>query len=198
MMVVALLGNAFAVSTPAMLVTPSGLKYRVPPTVVSRSKLVSAQPGQIQWARSLTAWFSPQVAPGGHTTLISSSVMAWAGCRVTNTSLNVPLMNFGKTSTLPGTSESLPHVASGDRAATGAATATFNNTSPTPGHAATGTRGRAATGAATPILSDTSNSLLSDFMLHAPFLIGPVRDRLCGAIGFLRCHLTGGRPDVSS
>src|SRR5438445_8552988 len=199
--VVALLGNAFAVSTPATTTTPSGLKYRVPPTVVSRSKLVSAQmglvdePGQTQWARSLTAWFAPQVASLGHTTLISSSVLACAVCPVTNGSAYVPRMNLGKTRTLPGCSESFSHAATG--AAAGAATATFNSTSLTPGHAATGARGRAAAGATTPILSDTSNKLLSDFMLHAPFLIGPVRDRLCGAIGFPRCLLTGGRPDVS-
>src|SRR2546427_7257232 len=105
-------------------------------------------------------------------------------------------MNLGKTNTLPGCSEFHGQAT----AATGAATLTFSNTSltpPIPGHAATARRGAAASGAATRIVSDTSNKLLSVFMLHVPFLIGPVRDRLCGAIGFPRCHLTGGRPDVS-
>src|SRR5256712_10159279 len=82
--------------------------------------------------------------------------------------------------------------------ATGAAILRFSNTSATPGHAATGTRGRAAAGAATPIHSDTSNKLLSDFMLHAPFLIGPVQDRLCGARGFPKCHLRAAGPTWAS
>src|SRR2546427_8294180 len=158
--VVTLLGKAFAVKTPKMEVTPSGLKNRLPPTVVSRLKLVSAQPGQTQWARSLTTWFGPQLASVGQRTLSSNSVRAWTICPVTPKSLSDPLMNLWNTSTLPGCSESLPHKAVGETAA-GAVTAIFSNTSLIPGNPATGTPGLAATGAATPILSDTSNKLLS-------------------------------------
>src|SRR2546421_12123079 len=113
MVVLTLLGNTLAVTTPPMTVTPSGLKSRVPPTVVSRLKLVSVHPGQTQWARSLTAWFAPHVAFLGHTTLICNSVIAWKACPLPCTSLIVPLMNLGKTSTLPGCSESFAHAAAG-------------------------------------------------------------------------------------
>src|SRR5467141_2547397 len=119
-------------------------------------------------------------------------------CPLTNASLIVPLINLGKTRTLPGCSESLIHAVTGEPVAAGVATAIFRNTSLTPGHGATGTCGRAAPGAATPILSDTSNKLLSVSILHAPFLIGPVRDRLCGVIGFPKCHLRAAGPTASS
>src|SRR5262245_26617173 len=86
----------------------------VPVTVLTRSKLVSSQmyfcagswlPGQTQWARSLTRVPSAQ-SPGppwaflGQVMPISNSLRG-SPCDV------VPARNFGKTSTLPGSWESL-------------------------------------------------------------------------------------------
>src|SRR5882762_2450062 len=193
----------------------SVVRYRVPLTVVLTSKSLSWQmpgcvgplsPAQTQWPFRCTSGYSGKIVQSngvpsgfvGHFTLISNSVLGTTPWSVV---VWVNILYLGNTSTLPGCSESFSsdHVATDTpgHAATGAVTAIFRSTSLTPGTPATGTRGDAATGAATPILSDTSNKLLSVFILHAPFLIGPVRDRLCGAIGFLRCLLTGGRPDVS-
>src|SRR5438034_1932844 len=106
MTVVALLGKTLRTTTPPTTSTPSGLKYKLPPTVVSRLKLDSVQPGQSQCARSLTLCL-PHVSPAGHTTLISTSVLACAASPLTSVSSNVPLMNLWKTRTLPGCSESL-------------------------------------------------------------------------------------------
>src|SRR6266446_2746260 len=102
--VVALLGYAAGEITPAMLVTPSGLKYRVPLIVVTRSKLVSLQSGQTQWPLRKTfsnfpvIGFLAQVVPLGQTTLISNSVLACTACSLT-ASTNVPRMNLWKTRT---------------------------------------------------------------------------------------------------
>src|SRR6266850_7048276 len=111
-MVVALLGNAFAVSTPSTETTPSGLKYRVPPIVVLRLKLASLQPGQTQLALRKTALFE-QVVFAGHWTLISNSVLAWTSCPLTRVSSKVPRMNLGKTRTLPGSADLFDHAATG-------------------------------------------------------------------------------------
>src|SRR2546425_8537306 len=120
-------------------------------------------------------------SPSGQTTLIANRVL---GTVETTSPCSNPVRNLGNTITLPGSSESHGQAT----AAAGAATLTFSNTSLTPGQAATGTRGRATSGVATPIVSDTSNKLLSDFILHPPLPIAPVRDRLCRAISFPSCH----------
>ena len=92
----------------------------------------------------------------GQTTLI---VYSLAGRKK-----GLPVLKSGNTSTLAD-----PNVG---HAAAGSATAAFNNTSLTPGHAPGGTRGRAAAEAATPTLSNTSNALPSAFMFNAPFPSG--------------------------
>src|SRR6267143_947010 len=198
----------------------SVVRYRVPLTVVLTSKSLSWQmpgcvgpwsPAQTQWPFRCTSGYSGKIVQSngvpsgfvGHFTLISNSVLGTTPWSVV---VRVNILYLGNTSTLPGCSESFSSEFSSDHvatdtpghAATGAATAIFRSTSLTPGTPATGTRGDAATGAATPILSDTSNKLLSVFILHAPFLIGPVRDRLCGAIGFPKCHLRAAGPTASS
>src|SRR5262249_2441666 len=121
------------VDTPVKL--PSGTSTIFSNTVETTSKSVSWQiklPArsaslvpQTQWNLIFTGWCSGQTTPFGHTTPISISPL---GATPPSGSAAVPLMNLGKTITLPGSWES-PNFVSRTWANAGAASASAGTTS---------------------------------------------------------------------
>src|SRR5215472_17048503 len=100
---------------------PSGTRTIFSHTVAVTSKSVSWQTKlparlnspvpQTQWNRIFTGSCSGQVTPFGQTTPISSSVIG--GSAPSSGSASVPLMNLGKTITLPGSVASFNTEAAG-------------------------------------------------------------------------------------